>query len=654
MLEETFSKISEEASAERAFDHLVRVSQFHRIQASPGFRAAAEYCVDRMLEVSRHARIIHYPADSKVKFWGFPSFEEWEGKRGEFRILSPDGLAGKYADFEACPISLIQRSKPTPPGGLTAELVYVGEGKNVGDYRRAKGKIAICDAHCPRDVYKAATGAGVAGILLYRHRPLPPLRKGLGVEGVRQYNSFWWNEKDLFGFVLTPEDGHRIVSYLTSKEAAKRPVRANALVDGETHPGSLEVVTSLIQGTESREIVVIAHLCHPKPSAGDNASGVAALLEAHRLLCSLIEKGDLPQPRYGIRFLLVPEVTGTFAYLSRTRGARGRMLFGLNLDMVGQRQEVTGSTLCVESPPLAAPSFTPYLLQSVVRKAFSQGTNPASTGTLVSIRMQSTPFSGGSDHFILSDPTVGVPTPMLIQWPDKYYHTSGDTQDKVSPDVLCRVAAAASVYAYTCALAAEEDMMALSALTGRGLRKWIIDELAGFAASRDRIGVGPQDKGRFLLAIGKQALRSIQKLLPHSAELRSHLRREERALTRCIKEEVRILETRWDASRWPRRSRRPMADQQAAAIVKRTLPGPVDMGAVLMELGKSRRAQYGRWMVREKRSQMIQTLALYWANGNRSIAEISQLVALEMGYTNLSFLKFYFRLLEDAGVIRLK
>ena len=90
MLEEMLSKITSEASAERAFDHVAAISQFHRIQASPGYRKAAEYCVDRLLETSQDAQIMHYPAEHGVRFWQFPSFEEWSGKRGILKIrLNP-------------------------------------------------------------------------------------------------------------------------------------------------------------------------------------------------------------------------------------------------------------------------------------------------------------------------------------------------------------------------------------------------------------------------------------------------------------------------------------------------------------------------------------------------------------------------------------
>jgi Peptidase family M28 len=654
MFEEAFAKVSAEVSGDRSFGHVVSVSQFHRIQASPGFRKAAEYCVDVMLEKSPNALVIHYPAEAGAKFWHYPSFEEWYGRKGILKILGPESLSGKLADFEECPIALIQRSVSTPPAGITTELVYVGDGNSSTDYRRARGKIAICDAHSPHDVFEAAVKAGVVGILLYRQRPLEPLRKGFGVQGARQYNSFWWQEQGLFGFVLTPEQGQRLVSYLASPEAQRKPVRVWAHVESASYPGTLEVVTSLLPGRETKEIILMAHLCHPQPSAGDNASGVGAVLEAHRVLCHLVQKGDLPQPRYGIRFLLMPEITGSFAFLSRSRGIRKQLLFGLNLDMVGQWQEVTGSTLCVEAPALAASSFTPYFLEEVVKRAFKGSKSLAGNSDLLSARVELTPFSGGSDHIIFSDPKVGVPTPMLIQWPDKYYHTSGDTPDKVSPDVMRRIVIAAATYAYTCAFAAEKDLVWIAALTGRAMRRYVAQEMGGYHTSEARNWITPEFKARFLSAVGDQALRSVRKLAPESRNLKLHLTAEDRALAQTVKRETALAASAASLAGVRKPHRHLPAETYSNLWVKRLLPGPTDLRALMSRLTSTKRAQYRRWMRKEKQAHMMEPLALYWANGRRSLREISNLVAAELGSTNPDYLRFYFEMLDEVGIVEIK
>jgi hypothetical protein len=652
MFDEIFAKISSEASGERAFGHVTSVAQFHRIQASPGFRKAAGYCVDVMLEKSSNAQVLDYPAENGVTFWHFPSFEEWHGRKGILRITGPEHLAAKVADFEEVPISLIQRSVSTPPEGVATEMIYVGDGDNLNDYKRARGKIAICDSHCPHRVYEAAARAGVKGICIYRQRPIESVRRGLGLQGIRQYQSFWWEEKALFGFVLTPEDGQRIVSYLTSLEARRKPLKVWAQVRASRYAGTLEVVSSLIPGRNPEEIVVVAHLCHPQPSAGDNASGVGALLEAHRVIGQLIQKGDLPEPRFGIRFLLVPEMTGTFAFLSRSRGIRKRLLFGLNLDMVGQDQDKTGATLCIEAPPLAASSFTPFLLDEACRRAFRGGVNPSNTCDLPAARLKLTPFSGGSDHIIFSDPKVGVPMPMLMQWPDKYYHTSGDTPDKVSPDTLRRIVVSAASYAYTCALASEQDLVWMAALTGRGLRKMAADQLAGFPSSEARAWITPEFKARFLASVGGRALKSLKKLLPEGKALRAQVKLEERALDQAIKRELAVSASAARLAGGGRGRRRLTSDVHSSYVVKRLLPGPVDVRSILPRVSKARKTHYQRFARKEKRAGLMEVLALYWVDGRRSLREISALLAAEMGAANPEFLKSYFEMLEEAGIVK--
>jgi len=650
MLAELLDTISAEISAERAYGHVLALCQFHRIQASPGYRRAAEYCIDRLLEDQPEAHLIHYPAESGVSFWHYPSFEEWAIRRAVLRIVSPPHLAGKIADFDDCAISVIQRSKSTPPEGVTTELIDGGEGRSEKDFRRAKGKIALCQAWRASHVYEPAANAGLAGIVLYKQRPLGGVRQGSGIYGARQYNSFWWDEKDLFGFVLKPEDGERLLAYLHSSASRRRPVKVWSLVESEIYPGTLEVVTSLIPGTEAREIVLIAHLCHPKPSAGDNASGVAALLEAHKVLANLIEKEVLPRPRLGIRFLLVPEITGTFAYLSREHSARQRMVAGLNLDMVGQRQELTGSTLCIESPPLASAGFMQYLAEHLAHKVFCIDSGTGISSSLLSIRMQPTQFSGGSDHYILSDPMVGVPTPMLIQWPDRFYHTSADAPDKIAPETLRSVAILAATLAYACARADESVLAGFAQVVGRSLRKMVIDRMAAFTESDAAAWIGLEYEAGVLLEHGRQVLTNLGKLLPRSKPLQRLIRNEIKAYARCVREEAETCRLPAVPARLRKRMRERIKNQEDTTV-RRLVPGPVYPEAALRRTTRRRRSQYHRWQRREARADLMWVISLFWADGNRSIADISRLVAVELGTTNPDLIRLCFEISADAGLV---
>ena len=170
-------------------------------------------------------------------------------------------------------------------------------------------------------------------------------------------------------------------------------------------------------------------------------------METAATLARLIGQGDLPAPRHGIRFIWVPEMTGTFAWLAAQEAEvrSGRWLAGLNLDMVGADQCQTNGICEFVSLPAAGAAFADHLL-NWLRQPFSDG-----------IRYKEAPFASGSDHYILSDPSVGIPTPMINDWPDKFYHTSADTPDKVSPAALARSGALAALYAYWLAAAGPAD-----------------------------------------------------------------------------------------------------------------------------------------------------------------------------------------------------
>jgi hypothetical protein len=54
-------------------------------------------------------------------------------------------------------------------------------------------------------------------------------------------------------------------------------------------------------------------------------------------------------------------------------------------------------------------------------------------GTIASLPWKYDRYSAGSDHFMFTDATVGIPAIMLNQSPDRFYHTSTDTPDQIDP-----------------------------------------------------------------------------------------------------------------------------------------------------------------------------------------------------------------------------
>src|SRR5262249_2841620 len=143
--------------------------------------------------------------------------------------------------------------------------------------------------------------------------------------------------------------------------------------------------------------------------------------------------------------------------------APARTLAAINLDMVGERQSDCASTFLLEQSPHFLGSFADELLARIRDTAVSAG--------MARPQLAEVPYSGGSDHAVWLDPAVGVPCPMLIQWPDRYYHSDHDTPDRCDPESLALAVRCAVAYAACIACADAADVRSLLDLAGRGARR---------------------------------------------------------------------------------------------------------------------------------------------------------------------------------------
>src|SRR5439155_907415 len=151
-------------------------------------------------------------------------------------------------------------------------------------------------------------------------------------------------------------------------------------------------------------------------------------------------------------------------------GRAAQLVAGVNLDMVGESQELCGSTFLIEHPPCFAASFAEELLGRIRAEAVDWVRSYSGPGHYSLVRMAEVPYSGGSDHAVLNDPQVFVPCPMLIQWPDRFYHSSHDTPDKTDPRSLELAVRCAATYAATLAALDREGLEAVTAMVARGAR----------------------------------------------------------------------------------------------------------------------------------------------------------------------------------------
>jgi len=468
--------VKEELSGENAKLYVAEITRFHRVQASTMFHQAAEHVRDALINMGlKDAKIEQFESDGAKKYWTHISPMGWEVKSAELKIIEPEELLlARYADTPTC---LHTCSNATPPEGVAAELVDVGKGTKPEDYegKDVKGKFVLATGRAKpvheQAVYKRGAAGVITDTLAYEFKSV---RESVDIPDAHSYQGIWPTrevaDKVTFGFSLSKRQGNHLRELLKTKKS----VKLHAKVDAKLFPSHLDVVTATINGASkpNEEVFLIAHLCHPQPSANDNASGSGLLIEIARTIQSLIESCRIARPARTIRFMWVPETFGTVAFLSTHEDWPNRLVAGINLDMVGENQELCRSTLIMDRTPDSLPSYLNDLVLNLTEQSVKEFDISTDFGSASTFRYAVNTHSGGSDHHEFVDSTIGVPCVMLLQWPDMFYHTSIDTIDKVSADSLKRVGWIATVTALTLANADTEEAFFLANETySRGITR---------------------------------------------------------------------------------------------------------------------------------------------------------------------------------------
>jgi hypothetical protein len=468
--------VKEELSGEKAKSYVSEITCFHRIQASTMFHQAAEHVRDTLVNIGLDdAEIERFESDGAKKYWTHISPMGWEVKSAELRIVEPEQqLLAKYSDTPTC---LHTQSNGTPRKGVIAELVDVGKGTKPQDYegKDVKDRFVLATGRArlvhEQSVYKRGAAGVITDTLAYE---FPNVRESVDIPDANSYQGIWPTkdvlDKATFGFSLTKRQGNHLRDLLKTKKS----VKLHAKVDARLFSGHLEVVSATIKGASKskEEVFLIAHLCHPQPCANDNASGSGLLIEIARTLHYLISSGKIARPARTIRFMWVPETYGTVAYIYNHEDWTRQLVAGINLDMVGENQELCKSTLMLDRTPDSLPSYLNDLVLHLIEESAKEFDAATDFGSATTFRYAVNAHSGGSDHHEFVDSTIGVPCVMLLQWPDMFYHSSMDTIDKVSSDSLKRIGWITTVAALTLADADNEEALLLANEThSRGLTR---------------------------------------------------------------------------------------------------------------------------------------------------------------------------------------
>lgn len=452
--------IRNEVSGERAWDMVSKISRFHRIRGAgegSDYDRCVEWLAGELESIGlQDVRIKKYAADGFKKYFLWDSLVGWKVEEAELWLIEPEHrLISLFSDQA---VSLMPYSQGR---NVESDVIFVGEGKSAEDYanKDVKNKIVFALGGGGSIVHKEAVlNRGAAGIVVGPSSREERLEYPDLIEVNRLSPKGEEREKTGFGFSLSRRQAEELMTYFVEEKT----VRMKAKVDATLFDGSMPVLEGKIIGTEfpDQEIVIMAHLDHYKPGANDNASGSAGMVEIARNVRAMVERGDIPRLRRTIRFLWVPEMHGTVAYLSEHRELGKKGIAGLNLDMIGEDYALCQSRFNLTRAPYSVPGYINDVVISFLPWLDSRGFF-APTGSRHLFHYRVSPYGGGSDHVMFNDSAFSIPTPMLGHG-DVFHHTNHDTPDKCDPTEMKRIISLALAAALFIANADDGDALNLA------------------------------------------------------------------------------------------------------------------------------------------------------------------------------------------------
>ncbi len=462
-----------EASGETAYNHMIEMSGYNRDRLNAEYATTfleARYTVERLKE---------YGID-EAKIDRFPGRQTWDGIRGELWEVSP--WRNKIADYDDLRAVLASGSKNAD---ITAELIWIGEGREEDFHNRdVAGKIAVTSGNVSR-VHNLAVERGAEGVISFNSpRPLEgPVQ--IPWRGIRGDNR-------RFAFNLNAREGYLLRNRLLQGEK----IKVHAVVEATMRDFELQIPTAVIKGTNphSGEIIISAHLFegYTKQGANDNISGSAAILEVANTLNTLIIEGRLSRPVRNIRFIWVPEFSGTIPWVKANKELMENTLCNINLDIVGLWLSRSYSHFCLMRTTYGNPHYLNDVMEhyyrfvgetnreSITSRRFSQFPNRivAPSGSDEPFYYKIETHYGASDHEVFNDWGVQVPGIMMITWPDIFYHTSEDRPYNSDPTQLKRVIVITAAAVYTIANADDDMAINIAGETYSNASKRIGHQLA--------------------------------------------------------------------------------------------------------------------------------------------------------------------------------
>lgn len=627
--------IKNEVSRERLYQTLAMVCRHHRIQTTRSYGQAALDCADLLNRSGIEAKIISYEMKERTFAGSYRLFPEWNCTNGWCKLIEPETV--KLADFKEDPIQVITQSLPCDYRDQPLSIIDMDRGSSPENYEDVDLKGKLLFTHEQVKKYRWAFEQGALGIISDYINVTPFFRSDQDLADIRNYTGFWWdyreNEKKGFGFVISPRLSARLKELCVlqkqryEKGECDSPYpQAAAYVDASIEEGHIEVVEGVLPGKSDETIMIIAHLCHPYASANDNASGVSGAIETLIALKRAIDQGALEPLEKTIKILLVPEFTGTYHYINKQDVSN--IIAGINLDMIGAKQEGITGPINLTHLPYASPSIVGELA-SLLMEEIKQEPSCQEDILLQNVLTHEEPFGLGSDHFILSDPQVHIPCVMLGQMPDLYYHTSGDTLQRMDMNVLKYSTVLAASYVYL--------LSNTKSIDAEAVYDHQCTHLMMQAEQKKRIARKEGHSESFIL----QELSALKEFHMACAEDLRHFVKDAPVQEQCARINMLLPQTMYE-------------NQSETIVLRRKLQDPIEsLRSLFLERPDALAwiDVYDQRYAQVKEKDLCEVLCMYWIDGRRAMHAVIERVEAESGQCCREMLESYLHLLRQLDLL---
>jgi aminopeptidase YwaD len=446
----TLDAIAHQLSGAQALHHVMEMCPYERNRPAEEYQGTyreAAYAEAKAREFGfSDVHIERFPLGTK----------QWAGQMAELWVTEP-GPVQLITSFRDVTATLATGSRS---GDVTADLVYVGRGDNADDYKDkdVKGKIVLCSGPVGAAHNLAVRQFGAEGVVSFFNGTGKPIDRPdqIGWSGIGGGpGAAASTQQTTWGFILSLRMGLDLLSRLERHQH----VKVHAIVKAAEYETPMQVVVATIpgDGTTNEEFHFTAHLFEgiAKQGANDNCGGPATQLEAGRAWLALINAGVLPKPRRTVRFLWVPEISGTRAYLKAHADLAARAVASVSTDMVGANQSINHNSLHLNQTMYSIPSvlndvsrqFFEYVGETNREKLHNRRIAYAFSNPIVDPAGTHDPFwyhiekfYGSSDHQVHLDWDPRIPAVQYGNWPDAVYHSSDDSPSNQDPTQMKRAA----------------------------------------------------------------------------------------------------------------------------------------------------------------------------------------------------------------------